>query len=432
MKFKRRLKFDDRVRFSKRMGMIYLFLLVVIGSLGVGYAVIRSNLQITGSAHVQNANWDIHFANLTVTSGSATASTPASITATDTVTFGVTLANPGEFYEFTVDAVNGGTMNAELNSVSITPQLTPAQQEFLDLSVTYVSSGNPVAAGDILYKNYTKRMKVRAEYKDGIDTSLYPETDQNYNVSITLNYVQTDNSLTPPAAPSDFSTDSWETVVTAVQEGDTSLYNVGDTKTVDMGSLGTHTLRIANKSTPSECSTQGFSQTACGFVLEFADIITTHRMNPWTSGSTAIGNGNVGGWPSSEMRTYVNTDIYNALPDDLAYSIIPTFVVSGHGSNDSANFTSTDKLYLLSTKEVYGKDGTGNVITDDSAEVETRQLDYYKAQNVTTDSYSGAIKQNNGSNYSWWLCSAVDSDGNWIRSSSNTAARGVSPAFRIG
>ena len=55
-------------------------------------------------------------------------------------------------------------------------------------------------------------------------------------------------------------------------------YNVGDTKEIDMGTYGTHTLRIANKSTPSECSTEGFSQTACGFVLEFQDIITTSKM----------------------------------------------------------------------------------------------------------------------------------------------------------
>ena len=431
MKFKRRLKFDDRVRFSKRMGMIYLFLLVVIGSLGVGYAVIRSNLQITGSAHVQNANWDIHFYNLQVTQGSATASTPASITATDTVTFGVTLANPGEFYEFTVDAVNGGTMNAELNSVSITPQLTPAQQEFLDLSVTYVSSGKEVKAGDILYKNYTKRMKVRAVYKDGIDTSLYPETDQNYNVSITQNYVQTDNSLNPPAAPSSFSTDSWETIVTAVQEGDTSLYNVGDTKTVDMGSLGTYTLRIANKSTPSECSTSGFSQTACGLVLEFSDVITTHKMN-----STAT---NVGGWPASEMRTYLNDEtegvasIYNALPAELRSIIIPTYVVSGHGSQSGAtNYTSTDKLYLLSTKEV------GFDVDYDSAKAETRILDFY---NLYNNNQTRVKKNLSNSATNWWLRAAhslnpydfsdVTSSGSYGTNNANSTY-GVSPAFRIG
>ena len=200
-----------------------------------------------------------------------------------------------------------------------------------------------------------------------------------------------------------------------------------------MGTFGTHTLRIANMSTPSECSTEGFSGTACGFVLEFADIITTHNMN-----STST---NVGGWPASSMRTYVNSDIYNALPEQLKNGIISTVVVSGHGSTSGeSNFTSTDKLYLLSTKEVWGKEGTSNVINYDSAEAETRQLDYYKNAGVTTSNYSGAIKQRNGSNSYWWLRSArsdfanrfypVISNGDWNYTIA-TSTDGVSPAFRI-
>ena len=245
-------------------------------------------------------------------------------------------------------------------------------------------------------------------------------------------------------SPNSFSTDSWSTIKKAIKSGNTSNYNVGDTKIIDMGSLGTHTLRIANKSTPSECSGSGFSQTACGFVIEFEDIITTHRMNPWDSSITTSGNGNIGGWPASELRTYVNSDIYNALPTDLKSAIINTTVVSGHGSNDSSNFTSTDKLYLLSTHEVYKDvDGKTNSGIDpyDTAYNNTRQLDYYSSQNVTTSYYSGAIKQYNSSNSYWWLCSAysninstfyhVYNTGNWSYYTSN-ATYGVSPAFRIG
>ena len=59
--------------------------------------------------------------------------------------------------------------------------------------------------------------------------------------------------------PSSFSTDSWKTIIKAVKNNNISKYNVGDTKTIDIGSYGTHTLRVANMSTPSECSTSGFS-----------------------------------------------------------------------------------------------------------------------------------------------------------------------------
>ena len=233
--------------------------------------------------------------------------------------------------------------------------------------------------------------------------------------------------------------DSWETIVNNIKKGKTNLYPVGCTKEVDLGTLGIHMLRVANNSTPSECSGSNYSQTACGFVLEFADVITTHSMN---SGET-----NVGGWPASAMRTYLNdtnesTSIINSLPTVIKNAIIDTKVVSGHGSTTGeTNFTSTDKIYLLSTKEVFGKDGATNLVNYDSAESETRQLDYYKGLNVTTSNYSGVIKKNNNSNEYWWLRSAdshsdtefyeILTNGNWTTTFS-FSPDGVSPAFRIG
>ena len=232
-----------------------------------------------------------------------------------------------------------------------------------------------------------------------------------------------------------FANDSWSTIVENIKNGNASAYNVGDTKEVTLTGTyaGTYTVRIANNSTPTECSTEGFSQTACGFVVEFVDIITAHNMN-----STST---NKGGWPASEMYSFVNTDIYNALPSDLQNVIIDTYTVSSHGSGDSSNFTSTDKLYLLSTKEVWGKEGSSNIINTDSAEAETRQLDYYKNNGVTTDSYSGAVKTYKGSASVWWLRSPYSdtSDGfHYVGTSgeryvnSATSTIGVAPAFRIG
>ena len=231
------------------------------------------------------------------------------------------------------------------------------------------------------------------------------------------------------AAPNNFSTDSWSTIVKAVQENNIGKYNVGDTKEIDMGTYGTHTLRIANKSTPSECSTEGFSQTACGFVLEFQDIITTSKMN------TAYSN--TGGWNNAEMNTFINNNIYNSLPNELKEIIIDTIVVSSYGKNDTANFTTTNKLYLLAPKEIY----TDYAETTDTAKDLTRILDYYKEKGVTMNSYANAIKYNNSTATWWWLRNAPSSNsGNFFGINvtgilNNNYAHfvgGVSPAFRIG
>ena len=239
--------------------------------------------------------------------------------------------------------------------------------------------------------------------------------------------------------PNSFTTDSWKTIANAVRNGNTGKYNIGDTKTIDMGTYGTHTLRLANKSTPSECSTTGFSQTACGFVIEFADVITTHNMNPagTYSGTKYDFGWNKDGWPASSMYTFVNNDIYNALPSELRNVIIDTTVVSSHGSEDTTNFTSTDKLYLLVSKEIY----TDWSYSSDTAKDLTRTLDYYTNIGVTEFNYSGAIKKNGTSAMWWWLRSAHSNNNNYFHAVSNNGkwnyhaasyARGISPAFRIG
>ena len=242
--------------------------------------------------------------------------------------------------------------------------------------------------------------------------------------------IDVDGEYIPKVNPVSFATDSWETIVTAVKENNISKYNVGDTKEIDMGTYGTHTLRIVNTSTPNECSGTGFSQTACGFVLEFADIITTHKMNDT--------NTNVGGWPATSIRTFVNNDIYNSLPSELRNAIIDTTVVSGHGSTSGeSNFTSTDKLYLLAPKEIY----TDWSYSYDTARDVTRQLDYYKNLGTSTSNYSGAIKKNGTSASTWWLRAAYSNtttgffrvifNGDW-RYDSATGTYGVAPAFRLG
>ncbi|MBQ6497340.1 MAG: hypothetical protein IJI58_01335 [Bacilli bacterium] len=424
----RKNKFIQRKQQSMKNTIILLILIV-----GLGYALLQSNLNIQGIANMGNPTWDIHWANVQVTEGSVEANTPVIDAAKTTVTYSVVLNIPGEYYEFTVDAVNSGTIDGMIES--ITSKLNGATitnlPDYLEYTVSYYD-GVALAVNHLLAANSTEKYRVRIKYRDDINLNQIPATNQTLTLQFTVKYKQaTDNAI---AVDHSFNGHSWETIINNIRSGNTNNYNVGDTKTVDMGTLGTHTLRIANKSTPSECSTTGFSQTACGFVLEFADIITTHAMNSTDT--------NVGGWPASEMRTYVNSDIYNALPTELKNGIINTTVVSSHGNTSGeTNFTSTDKMYLLSTKEVWGKEGTANVINYDTAEAETRQLDYYSSQNVTTTNYSGAIKQYTGSNYYWWLRSAcshysntfypVDHYGGWYYDGSNST-NGVSPTFRIG
>ena len=63
-----------------------------------------------------------------------------------------------------------------------------------------------------------------------------------------------------------FAEDDWETIKSNIKN---NCYSVGDTKKIDIGELGNHTVRIANVSTPNEYDNNTFSKTACGFFVEF-------------------------------------------------------------------------------------------------------------------------------------------------------------------
>ena len=133
------------------------------------------------------------------------------------------------------------------------------------------------------------------------------------------------------------------------------------------------------------------------------------------------------------MRTFVNNDIYNAIPSELKNAITDTTVVSGHGSEDTENFTSTDKLYLLSLDEV---NASGPFNSEAGI---TRTLDYYIDIISRGIVNTKAKKIYESRNKDWWLRTAGSSAntsfaylGTEVMGSGASSSRGISPAFRIG
>ena len=226
-----------------------------------------------------------------------------------------------------------------------------------------------------------------------------------------------------------FAIDNWETIATNVKNGNMCGYHVGDEKEIELTGFGKHNVRISNV---SACTNGETSETACGFVVEFVDIIIRYQFN-----SSGL---NVGGWRDTKVRTYINETIYKSLPRDLQNIILTTKVISSYGKNDSANFETEDKLYLLSSEEVFGDFATSSMAGHDTSVGTSKQLDYYKNQGVTLSNFEKSIKQYEENNDYWWLRSVSD-DNPWCvydvantRGWSNTSAMsydGISPAFRI-
>ena len=229
-----------------------------------------------------------------------------------------------------------------------------------------------------------------------------------------------------------FSTDSWERIANIVKDGYLTTYAVGSEKDVIIDNQ-VHKVRVANNTTPDECNKEGFSKTACGFVVEFADVLETRQMNSERT--------NKGGWPASEMRTYANGEFFNKLPNELKQIIAETKVVSSHGSDDKnneridGNWESKDKIYLFTRKEIHNSNDYDNSAGN------TRQLDYYRNINVSSSNYFGASKMNDNLNYAWWLRGILSgtndvflivNNNGFMNSLTATNFTGFSPAFRLG
>lgn len=97
-------------------------------------------------------------------------------------------------------------------------------------------------------------------------------------------------------------------------------------------------------------------------------------------------NANAGGWEKSEVRGRLNTgDLWSLLPSELQSKVKSVTKMTDNRGGGMAGTPSatTDRVFLLSTTEVYG-----DLQTDGA------QYEYYKSKGVTTSNYSGALSVN--------------------------------------
>lgn len=136
--------------------------------------------------------------------------------------------------------------------------------------------------------------------------------------------------------------------------------------------------------------------------------------NKWT---------NAGGWPACDMRRYLNSTVFDLLPDDLQAVIKPTTIKQ---VIDGETVICEDKLFLLSRTQVFGK-GPWTVKEPDDT-----QLDIF-----LTERDRVKLCGDNGT-WFWWLRSAngtgnfngVSSSGGNCNSSAH-ASGGVALGFCI-
>ena len=183
-------------RFIKQNSSLLLIILLLL--ISVGFSVINSTININGSSIINTPTWNIYFDNIRTTYGSvsginvvkeATIETPTS------VEYSIYLKEPGNYYEFKVDVVNAGSIDAmvdivssKMNNVEIT-----TLPNYLKYSVTY-SDGNTIKQKDALDSGERESYKVRIEINRDINEEDLPEEEQTLSLTFSVTYKQKDNT----------------------------------------------------------------------------------------------------------------------------------------------------------------------------------------------------------------------------------------------
>ena len=180
-----------------------LLLLILLLAVTVGFALLSTTLFINGTSRIKSNEWDIHWDgdSITPTTGSVTPDTPASVDANGDIAFTVNFDLPGDYYEFTVDAVNEGTIDGIISAVGTKVYAADGETELTGAniptdiiwSVTYADTGAP-AVGDILAKRVdadhptAKTYKVKVQFNPEV-TEL-PANAVSYVYKFSVKYDQ--------------------------------------------------------------------------------------------------------------------------------------------------------------------------------------------------------------------------------------------------
>lgn len=314
-----------RVKSNKRTKLIAI-LVAFIMLISVGYAALTTNLNINGTAIVKAKSWNVHFTNIvpdTTNNNVTSVDTAPTLSNNNTVvTWEVSMDTPGQVYQFNVDVINEGTIDAMVSTETndIISALTVDQRKYLDYTVTYVN-GEQIEQYDKLAAGETKTLKVRLAYKSSneLNASDLPATDQAVSLSYEANYVQADSNAV--------------TKVTALAEpleiGETVNYSTTlNGQTLNNWKVfyvdGDYTYLILDYYLPTSCISDEMISTYDLYVGEYSVSVNDNRANLLNAMTTTsnwselINNGSINGTElSTEVKSNANLWAMGAPTVDL-------------------------------------------------------------------------------------------------------------------
>ena len=219
---------------SKRSFLILCFIVFLL-CLSICYAYLSKSLKLNAVATIDSTMWDVHFENISISEGSIEG-TPEIGSDKTSISFSFMISEPGDFYEFYVDVVNTGSINARVESL-IKTNFTEEQSHYLTFHVTY-EDGVDIEKGDILRVGEKERIKVLVQFNRSINVAEI-SFGETINLDCQINYVQ-DEGIGMPRKRKVLAS-----VLSSVAESDANI-NFGATSS-DTNGLGVYKLTKIEK-----------------------------------------------------------------------------------------------------------------------------------------------------------------------------------------
>lgn len=406
----------------KKKNKIYLLLILLLG-IGIGFAALATTLKINGTAHINKNIWSVYWTNPQVVTGSVSSTLPT-ITEDEgeeentKATWRVTLRNPEDYYEFTIDAINDGSIDAMVTDVSLSANNGDDLPDYIEYSITYLD-GRPVLKNQKLGYGLKETYLVDVHYDinkmTAAEINSIPDEGIEYEFKLEVTYGMASEEV----IKSDFEIGDYIELIPDADEATTSIEGFSGTTptsdqtlwrvirlnadgTVDAVShyISTNTITITG--------VDGYRNLVAGL----QDIADCYSKEDYTVETRMMGYS--GQTPSIEDTYYFN-GVINTAPQ--ASSTPTPTTGGGHEFKDG---TTGDTLYLrdyLLVKNTYGNlKATKNGGSSAKYWLASRYYYYY---NATRFYYSGrAINNGNlvnggpGSNF----------DPRWYNSGWNNAS----------
>lgn len=169
-----------------RKKLKYLLLLLLLAGVSVVSAMLISTLSIEGVGTIGKNSWAVYFDNVEEKEGGVEGN--VNLVNNNGISFNTNLEKPGDYYEFSVDVINNGSIDAMVDKFILSEV-----DDIIKYTVTY-EDGMEISKKDKLKVQESETILVRIEYRTDIESKDLNNEDLSMNFSFELDYTQDDGT----------------------------------------------------------------------------------------------------------------------------------------------------------------------------------------------------------------------------------------------